>query len=168
MIKAFQKKEALHFAFSPLEDASWDEKDMAIATDLMDSYSEKMRRSLGIPVANEWSFSCELEGAEVIGEIDKIVKRDDEYHIIDFKSNQIRYSGNELLERYKPQLYLYQLAYEQLTGNQVASTALYVLRDKNQPLHVLQLSEREKAVFKAAVKELVYLKQVSTSRSDFV
>lgn len=104
---------------------------------LMDSYTDEQRQQLGKTIENEWSFVVNIEGVELIGEIDKIVENEGKLAIIDFKTNRIQTSGNELLDLYQTQLYLYKMAYEQKTGEAVNSMSLYVLRDKEQPLHTI-------------------------------
>ncbi|TES53800.1 hypothetical protein E2L07_11840 [Halalkalibacterium halodurans] len=122
---------------------------------------------LGEPVANEWAFSFSFEGAEIVGEIDKIVKNENEYHIIDFKTNQIRRSGAELLRFYEPQLALYAEAYEQLCHVPVKSASLFVVRDQQQPLHSLTDRSGVIARVRKHVQQLVDLRKRKANRFDY-
>lgn len=126
---------------------------------LMANYDEEMRRALGNVVANEWTFATIIEGAEVVGEIDKIVEKDGRRMIVDFKTNSIRSSGRELVDWYRPQLHLYKLAYEAVTGENIDAVALYVFRDKNEPLHVIELRESDEQKLRQAIRSMVQLIQ---------
>ncbi len=120
---------------SDISDPKRYEQDVA---DLMSGYTEERRKQLGEVIVNEWAFAVKIEGVELIGEIDKIVRKDGKLQLIDFKTNQIAASGKELIDYYRPQLYLYKLAYEELMGERIDSVALYVLRDKSEPLHLIE------------------------------
>ncbi|WP_017726828.1 UvrD-helicase domain-containing protein [Halalkalibacterium ligniniphilum] len=135
--------------------------------ELMENYHDGIIAELGEPVANEWSFSVEVEGAEIVGEIDKIVRKDEKAHLIDFKTNQIWRSGKELFSYYEPQLYLYKLAYEQETGEAVGSLCLYVLRDKKEPLHILPQEKGAEEEVREAIRKLVHLRQTNANRSEY-
>ncbi|MDV2684940.1 UvrD-helicase domain-containing protein [Alkalihalophilus lindianensis] len=135
---------------------------------LMDMYSEAQQEELGKPVANEWSFAVELFGAEVIGEIDKVVHRDGVLHLIDFKTNRIKNSGQEWLEVYDIQLYLYKMAYEKVTGDKITSMSLYVLRDKTQPLHTIVADKTRELYIVKMIERLVYLRQSNANLEEYV
>ncbi|WP_100404949.1 UvrD-helicase domain-containing protein [Bacillus solitudinis] len=164
------EKLAIEEALSDLEEQLEENRDSyeEAVRELMDTYTEARRQDLGDVVANEWSFSTIIEGAEVIGEIDKIVRKDGSIHLIDFKTNKIQRSGAELLEVYQTQLYLYKLAYEQESGEHVSSMSLYVMRDKSQPIHTLIYNKQEEVNVRKAVKALVKQKILTTSKLEFL
>ncbi|MCM3488005.1 UvrD-helicase domain-containing protein [Alkalihalophilus marmarensis] len=137
-------------------------------TELMETYNEAQQKELGTPVKNEWSFATEIAGAEVIGEIDKIVEKDGCLHIIDFKTNRIKQSGSEWLAVYDVQLYLYKMAYEQETGHHISTMSLYVLRDKEQPLHTIRVEEEKEESIKKAIQRLVHLRKSNADLTDYV
>ncbi|MBU8909463.1 PD-(D/E)XK nuclease family protein, partial [Desertibacillus haloalkaliphilus] len=83
---------------------------------LMNSYTDEVKQGLGETIETEWPFVTSIEGVDIIGEIDKVTRRNSGYHIIDFKTNKIFQSGSELVDLYWSQLYLYKLAYEQESG----------------------------------------------------
>ncbi|MBP3949613.1 UvrD-helicase domain-containing protein [Bacillus suaedae] len=135
---------------------------------LMKNYTDVQRKALGRPVANEWSFVTMLEGAEIIGEIDKVVEKDGQLHIIDFKTNRIHDSGAELVDHYKAQLYLYKLAYEQETGQLITSISLYVLRDLEHPLHTITITEKDEQRILDAFRQLVKLRQSNNGKEAYI
>jgi ATP-dependent helicase/nuclease subunit A len=106
---------------------------------------------LGEPIENEWSFCMELEGAEIIGEIDKITKKNGDYFIIDLKTNK-----EETIDHYIPQLYLYKLAYEKI--NPVSGCTLFFLRNGVNGLHPIRFEEDLDGQVREAVRELIELK----------
>ncbi|WP_268870729.1 UvrD-helicase domain-containing protein [Alkalihalobacillus hemicellulosilyticus] len=135
---------------------------------IMDRYSEKVRQSLGTPVANEWSFVTYFDGVELIGEIDKVVEKNGQIHLYDFKTNQVSTrTSSEWLDYYKPQLYLYRYAYEKETNKQVATASLYIFKDEVEPIHTLTLHEKEKEKVFAALKCLIDLRQNGAGRKEY-
>ncbi|MCM3715135.1 UvrD-helicase domain-containing protein [Halalkalibacter oceani] len=140
---------------------------MAAMKRLLMNYSEEQRRQLGSPVANEWRFATEMEGVEVIGEIDKIVEREGRHEIIDFKTNRIQSSGGELLTVYRDQLTLYKIAYEQQTGMKDVAVSLYVLRDARQPLHQLNVTKEQENRIRRAIQLLRSLREKKAGKEEY-
>ncbi|NEU29740.1 UvrD-helicase domain-containing protein [bacterium LRH843] len=134
---------------------------------LMENYTEEHRKQLGETVANEWSFAAIIDGIEVIGEIDKVVQKDGKLALIDFKTNRFQISGKELLNFYRPQLYLYKMAYEQQTGAPVDSIALYVLRDKEQPLQTVKIDEKEEEAIRNALQSMKSLRLRKAGKEEY-
>ncbi|TWI57135.1 UvrD-helicase domain-containing protein [Halalkalibacter nanhaiisediminis] len=132
---------------------------------LMGNYTDEQREQLGNVIANEWSFIVNIEGVELIGEIDKVVVKNGKLAIIDFKTNKIKSSGEELLEFYRPQLYLYKMAYEEQTGEKIDSTSLYVLRDAIQPLHTVVVKQGEEDAVRVAIQTIKSLR-ISRARKE--
>ncbi|GAF64039.1 ATP-dependent nuclease subunit A [Bacillus sp. TS-2] len=141
-----------------------------LLTNLLKTYNEPMRKQLGKPIENEWSFTYPLEeaDAEIIGEVDKIVKREDGIHLIDFKSNQISHSGAELIPLYKEQLLLYKWAIEYHQKVILQSASLFVFRDENQPLHSLTFLDEDRHVLIKEIKELVKRKKKAKTRKEWL
>ncbi|WP_413379507.1 UvrD-helicase domain-containing protein [Alkalihalobacillus sp. 1P02AB] len=138
--------------------------------ELLKTYNQDIRAQLGRPVANEWSFSFPLAqaGAEIIGEIDKIVEREGIIHLIDFKTNKIEQTGGELLSIYEPQLYLYKMAYEYQVQKEVESTSLFVFRDQHQPIHSLVFSKANEKRLMTEIQELVRRKKTAETKSEWL
>ncbi|WP_102346354.1 UvrD-helicase domain-containing protein [Bacillus sp. Marseille-P3661] len=115
---------------------------------LVEVYQQK---SLGQPVANEWEFTLELNGVHIIGEIDKIVQNQNGgIEVIDLKTNMINDNIDELIQYYKPQFYLYKLAYEKITQNCVDNMAIIFLRDHKKSYYTIPYDPTyEKEVIKA-------------------
>ncbi|MDT8859564.1 UvrD-helicase domain-containing protein [Alkalihalobacillus sp. MEB130] len=133
----------------------------------MSSYTEDRKDELGETIETEWNFITNIEGVEIIGEIDKVTIKDGKRHIVDFKTNRISRSGSELLDSYWPQLYLYKLAYEQETNCEVDSMSLFVFRDQDHPVHTLQKKEEEEAMVRKAIRTIGNLRRREASKADF-
>ncbi|GAE26315.1 ATP-dependent DNA helicase UvrD/PcrA [Halalkalibacter wakoensis JCM 9140] len=134
---------------------------------LMNSYTDDRKQQLGETVESEWSFVTTIEGVDVIGEIDKVTKRDGAFHIIDFKTNRIRQSGKELFQYYWSQLYLYQIAYEQETDHTIETMSLFVFRDQVNPVHQLQKKAEEEEAVRKAVRTLRQLRSQNAGKADY-
>jgi ATP-dependent helicase/nuclease subunit A len=97
---------------------------------------ERSQDKLGDPIANEWKFTLDIDGVYIIGEIDKVVKTENCYHVIDLKTNYITEDNiHTLIEYYKPQLYLYKLAYENINDVTIKSMKLFFLRNKENGIY---------------------------------
>jgi ATP-dependent exoDNAse (exonuclease V) beta subunit len=135
--------------------------------ELMKSYSDELKQELGETIANEWAFVTNIEGADIVGEIDKIVVKNGKRHIIDFKTNRISHSGAELIDIYKPQLYLYKLAYEQETNENVENTSLFVFRDEVTPLQTLVYNKEEERSVREAIHKICELRRSCASKEAY-
>ncbi|WP_100373597.1 UvrD-helicase domain-containing protein [Bacillus sp. FJAT-45037] len=164
----FQTEAAIYEALLLVEDLPQKEHYLDEIKKLMEAYSDEQKEALGRPVANEWSFAVELAGAEVIGEIDKVVRRDGLLHLIDFKTNQVHKAGREWLKKYDVQLHLYKMAYENVTGMEISSMSLYLLRDQEQPIHAFNDNPEKTQHILDAITKLVYLKKTALTRDEFL
>ncbi|WP_227936760.1 UvrD-helicase domain-containing protein [Alkalihalobacillus deserti] len=134
---------------------------------LMTSYTDEIKQDMGETITNEWAFATNIEGADIIGEIDKIVVKNGQIHLVDFKTNRIRHSGEELMSTYWSQLYLYKIAYEQETGEVVSDMSLFVFRDKENPLHTLDHKQEEEAAVREAIRTICTLRTEQASKVDY-
>lgn len=132
---------------------------------LLGDYHEGRSADLGEHIANEWPFVLRIGEAEIIGEIDKIVRDEEGIHLIDFKTNRQR--ADELLKYYKPQLYLYKTAYEKITSEKVTKLSLYVFRDEKQPLHSVEITHSYEQFLQDKLQEMIQLKQEDAPRSAY-
>lgn len=140
---------------------------------LIQSYQSIDHEKLGIPVKNEWSFSLDLDGVYVIGTIDKVVKHGDKYHVIDIKTNKTD-NLQRLIDKYRPQLYLYKLALEQVEGIAVDDMSLLFLRASDQLISVSDLDKKSgisgiyETKLKRAVAMMADLKRRDANREEYV
>ncbi|MCK0473510.1 exodeoxyribonuclease V subunit beta [Halalkalibacter sp. APA_J-10(15)] len=135
---------------------------------IMERYSEKVRQSLGAQIANEWSFVTFFDGVEIIGEIDKVVEKNGQIHLYDFKTNQVSTrTSREWLDYYKPQLYLYRYAYEKETNEKVATASLYIFKDEVEPIHPLIPHDKEEKEIFRALRNLIVLRQRGAGREEY-
>ncbi|TSB46172.1 UvrD-helicase domain-containing protein [Alkalicoccobacillus porphyridii] len=114
--------------------------------------------SLGEQIANEWLFTMDWGRAEVTGIIDKVVVKNGEVGIVDFKTNVLPHAKEELINYYKPQLLLYKWAFEQRTGKAVHKLYLVLLRDKEQTLYEVKVTEQDEQTLKNTIENIVKLK----------
>ncbi|MFC0469377.1 UvrD-helicase domain-containing protein [Halalkalibacter kiskunsagensis] len=134
---------------------------------LMSSYTEQTKQTLGETVATEWSFVTTIEGAYIIGEIDKITFNDGKYQIIDFKTNKVNTSGSELIDQYWPQLSLYKLAYESETSESIDTMSLFVFRDKTKPIHTLENNVKNEEAVRLAIRTICELRKKGASKEEY-
>jgi ATP-dependent helicase/nuclease subunit A len=142
------------------------EKYAAQLVQLIDGYRSVDPSVFGETFENEWSFAFELEGAWIIGTIDKISKTEHGYHLIDFKTNRIN-QLEKLIAKYKPQLYLYKLAFEQLKQEKVSNMSLLFLRAKQEGLMNVPYDPVFEQRIRAAVRNMSELKQRGASRAEY-
>jgi ATP-dependent helicase/nuclease subunit A len=132
----YQNNEAKNLA---LREMSLREDEQPLYIDKLSMFLQHYERNqdkLGNPIANEWKFTLDIDGVSIIGEIDKVVKTEDGYHVIDLKTNYITEDNIEtLIEYYKPQLYLYKLAYENKNEVSIKSMKLFFLRNKENGIY---------------------------------
>lgn len=113
---------------------------------------------LGEPIQNEWGFVLELNGAQIIGEIDKIVHNAGVYEVIDLKTNRIHDNVDELIQYYQPQLYLYKMACESELRVTVSKMKLVFLRDRNQAVYEVDFDPEYETQVLEAVEKVAELK----------
>ncbi len=140
------------------------EREMSI---LMNSYTDEVKQGLGETLETEWSFVTSIEGVDIIGEIDKVTRRNSGCHIIDFKTNKIYQSGSELVDLYWSQLYLYKLAYEQETGQSIETMSLFVFRDKEKPLHTIRKNVEEEEAVRKAIRAIRTLRTKQAKKAEY-
>ncbi|WP_078547735.1 UvrD-helicase domain-containing protein [Litchfieldia alkalitelluris] len=128
---------------------------------LIDSYISK---NLGTSIENEWGFELEMEHIIIIGEIDKVVDIDGDLYVIDLKTNRINDNLEDLISYYKPQLYLYKLAYEQKTGKQINGMKLFLLRDEEQGLYDIEVNPEFKVQLMQKIEKLA--NEIQTFKSN--
>lgn len=142
------------------------EKYAAQLIHFIDGYRSIDPLLLGENVENEWNFTFELEGTWIIGTIDKISKAEQGYHLIDFKTNRI-HQLESLIAKYKPQLHLYKLAFEQLKQEKVAKMSLFFLRAKEEGLTPVPYDPDFEQKVRMAVRQMSELKQRRASRAEY-
>lgn len=134
---------------------------------LIVNYQELNKLELGTNIANEWAFSVEIEGVCVIGEIDKIVEKNSEYHLIDLKTNKSR-DYERLTAYYTPQLYLYKMAFEQQYGKQINQLSLFFMRNPKAGLRSIKVNETSEIEIRNTIKEMIDLKRNKASKEEYV
>jgi ATP-dependent helicase/nuclease subunit A len=128
------------------------------------NHYEKNQTNLGDPIANEWRFNLDVDGVYIIGDIDKVVKKDNDYHVIDLKTNYITEDTiNLLLEYYKPQLYLYKLAYENKMDVPITSMKLFFLRNKENGIYEIPFEQEYENYLKEQIGKMAKLEHGSVA-----
>ena len=125
-------------------------------TPLVDSYQNK---DFGEPIANEWEFVLELEGVQIIGEIDKVVEREGKFEVIDLKTNRIHDNVEELISNYKPQLYLYKMAYETHEQTKIDRMSLAFLSDPGKGIYQVEYEPNYEQQIIEAIREMAEIKK---------
>ncbi|WP_240689400.1 exodeoxyribonuclease V subunit beta [Ammoniphilus sp. YIM 78166] len=134
---------------------------------LVRSYQGIDPELLGTPMENEWSFTCEVEGIHLLGTIDKVVRTERGICVIDLKTNRTQ-QREDLIEKYKPQLYLYKLAYEQIRQVEVAGMSLLFLRDGVDGLVDVPHEASFEQDVRQAVVMMADLKRRRANRAEYV
>lgn len=159
--------EAKEAALALLEDELHIEKYAKEIDKLVVNYQQLEQMKLGDTVANEWQFVIEFEGIQLIGEIDKIVKKNGLYHLIDLKTNKNN-EYEKLISYYAPQLYLYKLAYEQQTGHKVDQLSLFFMRFGEAGMHTLPYQPEIENRIRDVIKELSSLRHSSAGKDEYL
>jgi ATP-dependent helicase/nuclease subunit A len=156
------KKEALAILDEEFKN---DHYEIAVS-ELLSKYEQFEELNIGRPVANEWAFNVVVDGVQIIGEIDKIVEKNGEYHLIDLKTN---YSNNydELTNDYSPQLYLYKMAYEKFSGKKVSQLSLFFMREGKEGFRTILIDDKKEEQIRNAIKQMVLLKQQNASKESY-
>lgn len=156
------KDEALAILEDDFEKAKY-EKEL---DPLIDNYRLIEELDLGTTVENEWSFTVEIDGIQIVGEIDKIVEKDGMYHLIDLKTNKST-NYRDLIDYYKPQLSLYKMAFEQVYHEKVSQLSLFFIRGGKDGFQNIPLSENLEHEIKHAIKTMAALKERNASKQDY-
>lgn len=151
--QGYSESDAYQDAFSIIEGK---ETYLEQVRPLIQAYLE---RDFGKPLENEWEFVLNVDGVEIIGEIDKVVLKDGRIEILDLKTNRIRDNVDELVQYYQPQLYLYKMAYEQEKGVNVYKMSLMFLRDKGQVVYEVKFDALYERRILEAISEMATLKR---------
>lgn len=120
--------EDLKEIFSYYEEEVTEEK-LNISRKLALNYLEMEEKVI---IDRELLFYYDLEGFLVKGYIDQVIKINDEYFIVDFKTSAL--DKEELKKTYEKQLTLYSAIYEKLYKVKVKAAYIYDLRGKNKIL----------------------------------
>lgn len=154
--KGYSEKEAYREAFSTT--ILQDEKGAYLnkVQPLIQSYQNK---DFGQAVENEWEFVLDIDGIHIIGEIDKVVRKDGRFEVLDLKTNRIKENVDELIDYYKPQLYLYKLAYEKQMQVTVDKMSLVFLRDEGQGVYEVEYNPSFEKQLLAAIHNMANLKR---------
>jgi len=152
----YSEKDAYREAFTLVDQGEKDEYLDRVRL-LIQSYQDK---DFGQAVENEWQFVLEIDGIQVIGEIDKVVKKDDgSLEVLDLKTNYVRGNIEELIDYYRPQLYLYKMAYENEMQVDVSKMGLVFLRDMEQGVYEIGYDQSFEDRVREAVREMAKLKR---------
>jgi ATP-dependent helicase/nuclease subunit A len=123
---------------------------------LIQSYQNK---DFGQPIENEWGFVLDVDGIQIIGEIDKVVHKEGRFEVLDLKTNRIKDNVAELIHYYKPQLYLYKLAYENQKQVTIDKMSLVFLRDEGQGVYEVKYETSFEDQLKKIIQEMAHLKR---------
>ncbi|UTW68974.1 hypothetical protein KHA80_17345 [Anaerobacillus sp. HL2] len=136
--------------------------------DLVVNYQQLAKLDLGMNIANEWAFSVELEGAYVIGEIDKIVKKNGDYHLIDLKTNNS--SDYEKLTAITRHSYIYtKWLFEQQYRKQARQLSLFFIRNPQAGLRSINVNETLGIEIRNTIKEMIDLKnEIKHLKEEYV
>lgn len=158
--------EAIEEAIAIVEDDEHIEQYERSVLGLINKYKEIDQLNLGSTIANEWSFSVQVEDAFVIGEIDKIVEKNGDYHIIDLKTNKS--SNYEILESYyAPQLYLYKMAFEEQYKKKVSQLSLFFMRGGVEGFRSVSIDPTFEAKIKIAIRQMVSLRKNNAPKDKY-
>jgi ATP-dependent helicase/nuclease subunit A len=155
----YQNNDAMNLALSEMSLREGEQPLNIDKLSLFLQHYEMNQHNLGDPIANEWSFNLDLDGVNIIGEIDKIVKTDDGYQVIDLKTNYITEDNiDTLIEYYKPQLYLYKLAYENKNDVPIKSMKLFFLRNEENGIYDIPYEKEYENHLKGQIRKMAKLK----------
>lgn len=151
--KGYSETEAYREAFTNIH-----EKEVYLnkVRPLIQSYQNK---DFGQPIENEWEFVLDVEGIQIIGEIDKVVRKEERLEVLDLKTNRIKDNVDELIDYYKPQLYLYKMAYENQKQVTIDKMSLVFLRDEGQGVYEVKYEPSFENQLKKAIQEMANLKR---------
>ncbi|WNF35884.1 UvrD-helicase domain-containing protein [Bacillaceae bacterium IKA-2] len=158
--------EATEDALALLEDELQIEKYRKEVDKLIVNYRQLEQMNLGSTIANEWQFVVEIEGVQIIGEIDKIVEKNGLYHLIDLKTNKSQ-NYVELTTYYAPQLYLYKMAFEKEYKQKVSHLSLFFMRDEKEGFRTVTMPTDIEKKMREVIKKMALLKQNNASKDKY-
>ncbi|OIJ10536.1 hypothetical protein BKP37_18555 [Anaerobacillus alkalilacustris] len=135
-------------------------------SELVTKYQALNELRLGSNYANEWAFIVEIEGAQIIGEIDKIVEKNEEFHLIDLKTNKSN-DYQKLVKYYTPQLYLYKMAFEQITRQKVSELSLFFMREGLEGFASIEIDKTMEERIREVIKEMSHLKMKLAAKDSY-
>ncbi|SHJ70628.1 ATP-dependent exoDNAse (exonuclease V) beta subunit (contains helicase and exonuclease domains) [Anaerobranca californiensis DSM 14826] len=137
---------------------------------LLEKYKEIHSLEIGEHIASEWSFTTEVAGAYIVGEIDKIYLKEGVYHLLDLKTNIIKDIENMegLIKRYLPQIYLYKIAFEREFGGKVENVSLFFLREGIKGLRTIGTDVKYGQKIEEAIKTMISLKKSGAGRDEYL
>jgi ATP-dependent helicase/nuclease subunit A len=156
------KEEALAMVEDELEKGRYEKA----LEELINNYRVLEKLNIGTTVANEWPFNVEIEGIQVIGEIDKIVKKDGLYHLIDLKTNKSQ-NYEQLISYYTPQLYLYKMAFEKEYKQKVSQLSLFFMRGGADGFRTIDYHQEAEAQLKKVIINMTSLKQAKAGKKEY-
>ncbi|MCM3570312.1 exodeoxyribonuclease V subunit beta [Neobacillus mesonae] len=153
--KGYSEKDAYREAFSIMVQ---DEHELYMSNvkPLIQSYQNK---EFGKPIENEWAFVLELDGVQILGEIDKVVQKKGKLEVLDLKTNRIHDNVEELIQYYRPQLYLYKMAYEHQNQTEIDKMSLVFLRDKGKGVYEIEYEPSFEKHLRDTIQEMARLKK---------
>jgi ATP-dependent helicase/nuclease subunit A len=155
----YQNNDAMNLALSEMSLREGEQPLYIDKLTLFLHHYERNQHNLGDLIANEWSFTLNLDGVNIIGEIDKIVKTDDGFQVIDLKTNYITEDNiDTLIEYYKPQLYLYKLAYENKNDVPIKAMKLFFLRNKENGIYDIPFEKEYENHLKGQIRKMAKFK----------
>ncbi|MCT8137537.1 PD-(D/E)XK nuclease family protein [Anaerobacillus sp. CMMVII] len=134
---------------------------------LMNNYRQLEELNLGKAVENEWPFTVEIEGVQIIGEIDKIVEKNGLFHLIDLKTNKSK-DLDKLTDYYSPQLYLYKMAFEKEYQQKVDCLSLFFMRAGKAGFRSVAFHPDVEKEMSEVIKAMANLKQNDAGKSEYI
>ncbi|MCD8501043.1 MAG: PD-(D/E)XK nuclease family protein [Bacillaceae bacterium] len=162
----YGKDEAIEEAMAIVEEDEHIHRYERSVFELIHQYKQIEKLNLGKTVANEWSFSVQIGDAYIIGEIDKIVEKNNEYHIIDLKTNMSK-QYDKLESYYAPQLYLYKMAFEKQYKKEVNQISLFFMRGGLEGFRSVPMNPTFETKIKTAINQMVLLRKNNTSKNEY-
>ena len=162
----YGKDEAIEEAMAIVEEDEHIHRYERSVFELIHQYKQIEKLNLGKTVANEWSFSVQIGDAYIIGEIDKIVEKNNEYHIIDLKTNMSK-QYDKLESYYAPQLYLYKMAFEKQYKKVVNQISLFFMRGGIEGFRSVPMNPTFETKIKTAINQMVLLRKNNASKKEY-
>ena len=119
---------------------------------ILKNFYESVHNALPVPVALEQSFTMKIGGASFKGVIDRIDEENGQWKLIDYKTGTPPKDG-KLTFDYKEQLFIYQMAVEQVFGKAVSSLVLHFLENNAQLAFIA--SEKDARKVEESVTEVI-------------
>lgn len=154
--KGYPETEAYLEAFAAIH--RQEEKD-AYLKEVQPLIKAYLSKDFGEPLENEWEFVLEIDGVQILGEIDKVIRKEGGLEVLDLKTNRIDGNLDELINYYRTQLYLYKMAYEKIAQSEIRKMSLVFLRDPGQGIYEIDYDPSFQKKLLAAIQEMARLKR---------